>query len=237
MLIVLFAQSGPWWDGEINARLLEHVLNRSPVRGPARLLLATLAALGDESGAVDELSTDELCRAAGLANSTYRRARTALLASGEVELVDDGGGRGRMNRWRVLAAAGGLTTPSVRPRRRRAPPPGQPPLLSPMHSEPTPAVASQPLVAGTRAHAEKGPDLSGVSERKGPDANGVTERKGPDASGGSARKRPVPSGVLPAQGPDLSGVSDRNPARNPATQRAHRKRTPQPQNQEPPQPP
>ena len=109
-LTVLFAKSGPWWDGEINARLLERVLSHSHARGPARLLLATLAALADESGAVDELSTDELCRAAGLANSTYRRARTALLACGEVELVDDGGGRGRMNRWRVLAAASGLST-------------------------------------------------------------------------------------------------------------------------------
>ena len=133
-LIVLFAQSGPWWDGEINARLLDHVLSGSSVRGPARLLLATLAALADESGVVDELSTEDLCRAAGLANSTYRRARTALLASGEVVLVDDGGGRGRMNHWRVLAAAGGLTTSSVRPRRRRAPAPGQPPLLSPVRA-------------------------------------------------------------------------------------------------------
>ena len=90
------------------------MLSHSPLRGPARLLLATLAALADESGVVDELSTDELCRAAGLANSTYRRARTALLACGEVELVDDGGGRGRMNRWRVVAAAGGLSTAPVR---------------------------------------------------------------------------------------------------------------------------
>jgi hypothetical protein len=98
-LIALFAQSGPWWDGEINALLLEQVLSHSSVRGPARLLLATLAALADESGLVAELPTDDLCRAAGLANSTYRRARTALLASGEVELVNDGGGRGRMNRW------------------------------------------------------------------------------------------------------------------------------------------
>ena len=152
-LIALFAQSGPWSDSEINARLLEHVLSGSSVRGPARLLLATLAALADESGSVDELSTDELCRAAGLANSTYRRARTSLLASGEVELVD-GGGRGRMNRWQVLAPADGLTTSSVRPRRQGAPTPGQPPLLSPVRSEPTTAVASQPRVAAAPAHAQ-----------------------------------------------------------------------------------
>lgn len=57
-LIVLFAKSGPWRDGEINARLLEQVLSRSLLRGPARLLLATLAALANESGVVDGLSTD-----------------------------------------------------------------------------------------------------------------------------------------------------------------------------------
>lgn len=104
-LIILFAQSGPWWDAEINARLLEVVLGHSGARGPARLLLATLAALADDTGVVDDLATDDLCRAAGLANSTYRRARTALLDSGEVQLVDDGGGRGRTNRWHVIDPA------------------------------------------------------------------------------------------------------------------------------------
>jgi hypothetical protein len=204
-LIVLFAQFGPWWDGEINARLLEHALTDSPVRGPARLLLATLAALADESGVVDELSTDELCRAAGLANSTYRRARTALLASGEVELVDSGGGRGRRNRWRVLAAAGGLTTSSVRPRRRRTPPPRQPPLLSPVHSEPKSPVASAHAVAAALTDAENSPDVNGVTEQKRPRLSGVTAQKGPELSGLS---RPM--------GPDLSGVSDRNPAKTPS---------------------
>ena len=125
--------------------------SRSPLRGPARLLLATLAAFANESGVVEELSTDELCRAAGLANSTYRRARSALLACGEVELVEDGGGRGRMNRWRVVVAAGGQSTAPVRRPRRRAPVPGQPPLLSPVQSEPAAAVASQRRVAARPA--------------------------------------------------------------------------------------
>ena len=192
-LTVLFAKSGPWWDGEINARLLEHVLSRTPTRGHARLLLATLAALADESGAVDELSTDDVCRAAGLANSTYRRARTALLTCGEVELADHGGGRSRMNRWRVLAVAGGLGTSSIRSRRRRAPAPGQPPLLSPARSEPTTAVAARTRAAGSPARAKKGADVSGVEGRKGP----------------------VLSGLSPAKGPDVSGVSGVNPARTP----------------------
>jgi hypothetical protein len=203
-LVALFAQSGPWWDSEINAQLLEHVLAHSPVLGPARLLLATLAALADESGVVDELSTDDLCRAAGLANSTYRRARTALLASGELDLVEDGGGRGRMNRWRVLAAASWLTTSPARPRRRRAPPLGQPPLLSPARSEPPTAASSQPPDGAAPAGAEKGPELSGVTERKSPGLSGVAGRKGPGLSG-----------VLPAKGPDVSGVSGLNPAKTP----------------------
>lgn len=192
-LIILFATSGPWWDGEINAGLLERVLSHSAARGPGRLLLATLAALADESGLVHELSTDELCQAAGLANSTYRRARTAVLASAEVELVDDGGGRGRMNHWRVLSAPDGLATPSARPSRRRAPPPGQPPLLAPVRCEQAPAVLPQPRIADHAGQAEKGPDLSGVPDRKGPDL----------------------SGVPPGKGPELSGVSVGNPARTP----------------------
>ena len=203
-LIALFAQSGPWWEGEINARLLEHVLTRSAVRGPARLLLATLAALADESGVVDELSTNELCRAAGLANSTYRRARSTLLAWGEVELVEDGGGRGRMNRWRVITAAGGQSTAPVRRPRRRAPVPGQPPLLSAVRSEPMAAVASQPRVAPSPASAEKGPDVSGLPDGKGPEPSGVSGRKGP-----------ILSGVLPPKGPDVSEVCGRNPAETP----------------------
>ena len=107
-------------------REVRSVVGRRDQRAPARAACSATARPAGPRGccsrrwppsptsraSVDELSTDDLCRAAGLANSTYRRARTALLASGEVELVDDGGGRGRMNRWRVLAAAGGLSTAS-----------------------------------------------------------------------------------------------------------------------------
>ena len=79
---LLFADAGPWWDGDINVELFEAVLTYSPVRGPERLLLATMAALADERGDVCDLSTEQLCAAAGIADRTYRRARTALLESG-----------------------------------------------------------------------------------------------------------------------------------------------------------
>ena len=54
---LMFADTGPWWEGEINVELFETVLSYSPVRGPERLLLATMAALADEHGAVCDFST------------------------------------------------------------------------------------------------------------------------------------------------------------------------------------
>ena len=84
---LLFADAGPWWDGDINVELFEAVLIYSTARGPERLLLATMAAVADEHGEVRELSTEELCAAAGIADRTYRRARGALLGSGQLELL------------------------------------------------------------------------------------------------------------------------------------------------------
>ena len=70
-----FADAGPWWDGEINVELFESVLAYSRARGPERLLLAAMAALADDEGLVRDLSTEQLCAAAGIADRTYRRAR------------------------------------------------------------------------------------------------------------------------------------------------------------------
>jgi hypothetical protein len=89
-----FADEGPWWEGEINAELFETVLAFSAARGPARLLVAAMAALAGEDGVVEDLTTERLCAAAGLADRTYRRARTALLSSGELVLLNGIGGRG-----------------------------------------------------------------------------------------------------------------------------------------------
>src|SRR6478672_7767702 len=58
-LTLLFADAGPWWDGDVNVELFEAVLTYSPVRGPERLLLATMAALADERGDVCDLSTEQ----------------------------------------------------------------------------------------------------------------------------------------------------------------------------------
>jgi hypothetical protein len=88
-------------DGEINAELLEAVLSYSTARGPARLLLAAMAALAGSDGIVAGLTTEQLCRAAGVADRTYRRARQALIASGELTLLCGVGGRGNANRWEI----------------------------------------------------------------------------------------------------------------------------------------
>jgi hypothetical protein len=122
-----FADAGPGWDGEINVELFEGVLAYSRARGPERLLLATMAAVADDEGAVRDLSTEQLCAAAGVADRTYRRARTSLLASGQLELVSGVGGRGNTNVWTVRdPRVTGEVLPRPAPRRvaragRRAP--------------------------------------------------------------------------------------------------------------------
>jgi len=53
-----------------------------------------MAALADDQGVVEGVTTEQLCAAAGAADRTYRRARATLLASGEVVLRSGSGGRG-----------------------------------------------------------------------------------------------------------------------------------------------
>ena len=122
VVAVTFAQAGPWFDGEINAPLFEAALSWSRARGSARLLLAALAALADEQLSVSRLSTEELRAAAGMADSTYRRARAELLAGGEVALEAAGGGRAKTNRWVLRDPRGSgrppLKAPAPRPRLR-----------------------------------------------------------------------------------------------------------------------
>jgi hypothetical protein len=78
-LELAFAESGPWWEGEINVELLEAVLGYSAASGVARLLLAAMAAIADADGAVRDFTTEQICAAAGIAAKSYQRAedRTA----------------------------------------------------------------------------------------------------------------------------------------------------------------
>jgi hypothetical protein len=131
-LLLVFAR-GPRIDGPVNARLFETVLSYSRTTGPARLLLASIAALADDAGRLDGVTVDELRATAGLAPSTYRRARETLIASGELELVRGLGGRGNTNCWRIPDPRhrGGL--PVVRDRRAQVPGPLRP-LLAVAHA-------------------------------------------------------------------------------------------------------
>jgi len=120
----------PWWEGEINVDLFESVLGGSAARGPARLLLATMAAVADAGGAVRDLSTEQLCAAAGVADRTYRRARISLLESGELVLVSGAGGRGNTNVRTVPDPRSAEGAEMRRPPRRVAPPAGARPLVA-----------------------------------------------------------------------------------------------------------
>jgi hypothetical protein len=175
---LLFADAGPWWDGEINVELFEAVLTYSLARGPERLLLATMAAVADSGGEVCDLSTEQLCAAAGIADRTYRRARGALLASGELELVSGAGGRGNTNVWIVRDPRTSGALPASTPR-GVTPPAGARPLLASAEKgghDRTLSAANSPILTGVSASKgghdrtvlpEKCPALTGVSGSKG----------------------------------------------------------------------
>jgi hypothetical protein len=183
-LALPFAQAGPWWEGEINAPLFEAVLGYSRTEGPARLLLASLAALADEHGVVEGVSTEELCAAAGVADRTYRRALGPLLASGELVLRRAGRGRGNTNSWEIPdPRSRGAAGRDSRPRQRVAPPAGLRPLVSTV-SPPADADACSPA-----------PSPVGL-ERASGEPEG--EKGGQDRTVG-AQNRPIMSGVWRAK--------------------------------------
>jgi DnaA N-terminal domain len=222
-----FAQAGPWWEGELNAELFETVLGYSPTRGPARLLLAVMAALSDEQGVVEGVRTERLCTAAGVADRTYRRARKILLASGEVVLRSGSGGRGNTNRWEIPdpRAHHGASEP---PRGRRVPPPaGARPLIATVV---VPAAGGQQGVEAVPAGVVRGARGHGVGAGKGGQDRTVSTRNGPVLTGVSALKG--------CQGRTVSlKTPAKTPARTPAPN-ARAGREPQnPRTVHPPSPP
>jgi hypothetical protein len=198
-----FADEGPWCEGEINAPLFEASLAYSRARGPARLLLATMAALANEERVVEDLTTEQLCSAAGLADRTYRRARQALLASGELVLLSGVGGRGNANRWEISdlrLLAGEPGRPSAG---RRVPPPaGARPLVAPVavgvsstsHESP----ASFDL--GPVPAARKGGQDQTLSVENCPILTGVSGVKGGHDRTLSPQNRPILTGVSGVKG-------------------------------------
>jgi hypothetical protein len=144
-----FAEDGPSVEREVNPELFEAVLAGSRSRGGARALLAALAAVAADVRIVEGLTTEEVCAASGLSDRTYRRARSELLAAGEVVLERAGGGRGCQNVWRISdprpATSGAARLPAV----RQAPPSRQMPLVA--------VVRNELAGAGARDSAERAP--------------------------------------------------------------------------------
>jgi len=211
---VRFAETGPWVDGPVNPALFEAVLGYSHARGPARLLLAAMAAIADDNRELADVVTADISAAAGLADSSYRRARRQLLETGELVLGDAGGGRGHTNCWRIPEPRAGA---SPAPRARVAPPASARPLLGTVSTQVTTAAAAeQPDELANDAReataraveaSAAGPDAS--KGRSGPD--GLTAAKGPVLTGVSELKGPVLTGVSQPKSPVLNGVSGVNP--------------------------
>jgi hypothetical protein len=145
-IALAFADQGPWFDGDINAELFEAVLSCSPVRGSTRLMLGAMAAIANSEREVSVITTDEIRGGAGLADSTYRRARTSLLESGDLVLERGGGGRGKTNVWRIRDPHELAHQPARLLTRRAAPMPGARPLVAAL---PAPAVAANPAQSRT----------------------------------------------------------------------------------------
>ena len=217
---VMFAQAGPWVEGDVNAPLFEAVLSYAGVRGSSRLLLAALAALADDELAVTGARTEELRVAAGLADSTYRRARAALVAGGELTLVMAGGGRARTNAW-VLRDPRSNEAPrvAIAPRTRVAPRPAARPLVAAV------TAAAADTSSDTTFAGAKGPGSSGVSGANPAQGRTVWAGKGPGLSGVSARNHtqgrtvsPKTPPETPPQTPPPNARAGREP-QNPRTQK------------------
>ncbi len=198
-----FADDGPWSEREINAPLFEAALTYSHARGPARLLLATMAALASEERVMTDLTTEQLSSAAGLGDRSYRRARQALLASGDLVLLSGVGGRGNANRWkisdpRLLAGESGTS-----PAGRRVPPPvGARPLVAPVAATVSPMRDESPASSdlGRVLAAGKGGQDQTLSLANRPILTGVCDVKGGHDRTLSPRNRPVPTGVSGVKG-------------------------------------
>ena len=209
---LLFADTGPWWDGDINVELFEAVLGCSRVRGPERLLLATMAAVADEDGAVRDLSTDQLCLAAGIADRTYRRARTALLASGSIELVNGVGGRGNTNVWMVRNPRELGDAVRSRVPRRVAPPAGARPLIA---SAGSPGAAAQVQQPATEVGEKGGQDRT-LTAGNSPILTGVSGTKGGHDRTVRDEKCPVVTGVSVSKGGQDQTLFELGPIESPA---------------------
>lgn len=244
-----FADSGPWWDGEINAQLFEAVLSHSRAQGSTRLLLAAAAALADAQRVLAGVTTRQLRGASGLSDTTYRRARTTLLASGELVLHRGTGGRGKTNRWEITDPRTLAGTAAPANLRRVAPPRGQRPLLARVRPEEAPATlhrggcevdaADLFYVARPAPSAVKGAGERTLSDNR-PVSGGVRPIKGAAGRTVSGENRPVSGAVSGPKGAAGRTVSPKTPPKTPPETpppNARAGREPQNPRTSPPNPP
>jgi DnaA N-terminal domain len=171
-----------------------------------------MAAVADEEGAVCDLSTEELCQTAGVADRTYRRARTSLLASGSVELVNGVGGRGNTNVWTVRDPREIGDAVSSRVPRRLAPQAGAHPLIA---SATSPAGASSVQESATEAAGKGGQDRTLTSGNR-PILTGVSDAKGGQDQTVPGENCPVVTGVSDAKGGQDQTLFELAPLERPA---------------------
>ena len=165
MLTLDFASRGPWCEERINPRLFETVLGYTRARGPARVLLATLAALANDEHEVLDLTTEDICAAAGLSDRSYRRARASLLESADVVVESCAGGRGKTSRWRLTDPR--PLAPPLPDRQRVAPARNARPLLSTA----TPAVRDVENPGQDRTVCERNPGQDRTVSEPNPGQN------------------------------------------------------------------
>ena len=243
-----FAQAGPWWEGDINAELFETVLSYSGARGAARLLLAAAAALADESRVVEGVTTRQLCAAAGLSETTYRRARTWLLASGELVLRSGRGGRGKANCWEIADPRACADEVAAVSPRRVPPPPGQPPLLTNVSSASATATrehSSELEEVDSRGEDRLAQGVNGggnrtLSAQNRPVRGGVSLGKGATGRTLSGENRPVSGGDPVLKGAAGRTLSPETPPKTPPRTPPRNARTgtgPQNPRTNPPNPP
>lgn len=205
-LVLAFAESGPWWEGEINVELLEAVLGYSAATGVARLLLAAMAAIADGDGAVRDFTTEQICAAAGIAAKSYQRAKTELLGSGELVLVNGVGGRGNTNAWLVADPRARNGAVAQRAQRRVAPTLGARPLVGVARSS-AGARAAEASGAGDGGKGGQGQTdsvpnrlrLTGLSGLKGGQDQTLPDPAAPESPAQRVVKRVVKTRALNAR--------------------------------------
>ena len=185
---------------------VEAVLSYSRARGPERLLLATMAAVADEHGEVRELSTEQLCAAAGIADRTYRRARAALLASGRAR-ADQRDGWSRQHER--------MERPGPARDRRRAHNPGTAACGAACRRAAAGGLGRFTARAGTGGGGHKGRSRSDSYSREVSCPDRGFRAKGRSGSDSFAREVSCPDRGFGGKGRSGSDTFVRNPGRNP----------------------